>query len=162
MVDVPIYVAAITAAAGIIGAAIPQVSIMIRDVRQAERDRQERAGAATREACVELLGAAGELLTLVQNTLSYRGDANGLRDRLEEVRENAAATQLCAARVGLLVPGRLAGPADRLAAAASSLADAVVQNTDVNLAVIVGDPDVRQLDACIAAFRAEAVGYARG
>ena len=31
----------ITGAAGILGAAIPQVSMVLREIRQAERDRQE-------------------------------------------------------------------------------------------------------------------------
>jgi len=159
---VSIYVAAITAAAGIIGAVIPQAAIVLRDVRRAERDRQERFLASTRDACVELLRAAGELRTCVQNIHSYRGDAAGLRTRLEEVRADAAATQLHAAWVGLLVPDRLAAPADQLVDAASKLADAVEQNADVDHGVMVGKPDVSQLDMCVATFRAEALSYAGG
>ena len=67
MADVPIYVAAITAGAGLIGALIPQAALVIREVRQAEKDRRERFVTAMRDACVELLGAAGELRTLAEN-----------------------------------------------------------------------------------------------
>lgn len=162
MTDVPIYVAVITAAAGIIGAAIPQVSTVIRDVRQAERDRQERYATAARQACVDLLRAAGELRTQVENAHSYRGDPAGMRSRLEDIRGHAAATRLYAASVGLLVPDRLAEPADKLAESASTLADSVALNTDVNQGVMVGDPDVSALNLRIAAFRGEAVGYAKG
>src|SRR5216684_3432128 len=40
MPDVPLYVAAITAAAGVAGAAIPAIAVIIRDVRQAEHGRR--------------------------------------------------------------------------------------------------------------------------
>ena len=65
MADVPIYVAVITAAAGLIGALFPQASLVIREVRQAEKDRRERFATATREACVNLLQTSGELRTRV-------------------------------------------------------------------------------------------------
>jgi hypothetical protein len=161
MVDVPIYVAVITAGAGIIGAVIPLAAAMIRDVRQAERDRQERSAAATRDACVALLRAAGELRTLTESIRSYRGDANGMRARVEEVRSRAEETRLHAANVGMQVPDRLAEPADRVASAASDLADNVMQSTDLNQGVLVGSPDVTRLVECIVAFRHEAVNYAR-
>jgi hypothetical protein len=162
MSDVPVYVAIITAGAGIVGAAIPQVTTVIRDTRRAERDRRERIAAATREACVELLRAAGELRTRAESIRSYRGDANGMRARVEEVRSQAEATRLHAASVSLRVPDKLAGPADEVAAAASGLADDVVRNADLNHGVLVGDPDVSKLADCIAVFRREAVKYARG
>src|SRR5258708_5298581 len=128
MTDVPIYVAVITAGAGIIGAAIPQVAGVFRDVRQAERDRRERSTDATRNACVELLRAAGELRILAENMSNYRGDANGMRARVDQARSQAEATRLHAASVAMRVPDKLAGPAEKVAVAASGLADEVVRN----------------------------------
>ena len=160
MADVPIYVAIITAAAGIVGAAIPQVATVIRDVRQSERDRRERSAAAIREACVELLRAAGELRTLSEGVGGYRGDANGMRARVDEVRTQAEATRLSAANVSLQV-AVLAEPAYRVASAASDLARAVVEGTDMNQGVFVGQLDVGTLVECANAFQYEAVKYAR-
>ena len=152
--------AVITAGAGIIGAAIPQVAIVVRDVRQAERDRRERYSAMTRDACVALLRSAGEVRTLTESIRSYRGDANGMRERVEEVRNRAEATRVHAAEVSMQAPDRLAEPADRVAVAASDLADDVLRNTDLNQGVLIGHPDVTRLMGCIAAFRKEAVQHA--
>ena len=160
MADVPLYVAIITAAAGIVGAAIPQVAIMIRDVRQGERDRRERSATATRDACVELLRAAGELRTLSEGIRSYRGKADGMRARVDEVRERAAATGLSAARVSLQAAA-LETPAYAVASAASDLAHAVVDGTDMDQGVFVGKLDVSTLEKSASAFRDEAVKYAR-
>jgi hypothetical protein len=164
MADVPAYVAitiaGITAVAGIIGAAIPQVTTVIRDVRQAERDRRERSASATRAACVALLRASGEVRTLTEGIRGYRGDANGMRERVEEVRRRAEATRVHAAEVSMLVPARLAEPADQVASAASALADDVVRNTDLNQGVPIGDPDISKLVDSIAAFKSAAVEYA--
>lgn len=159
MADVPAYVAIITAGAGIIGAAIPQVTTVIRDGRQAERDRRERSASATRDACVALLRASGEVRTLAESIPSYRGEANGMRKRVEEVRGRAEATRVHAAEVSMLAPAKLAEPADQLAGAASDLADDVVRNTDLHQGVPIGNPDVTKLVDCIAAFRAAAVDY---
>jgi hypothetical protein len=152
MSDVPIYVAVITAGAGIIGAAIPQVSILARDVRQAERDRRERRTDAWRQACLDLLRASGELRTQVANNAEYHGDEMGAR--LAEVRKCAASAQLHAVSVAFLGPATLKEPAERLAAAANGLAEAAAQNTDLSLGNMVRTPDFAQLDEAIAAFRA--------
>jgi hypothetical protein len=160
MADVPAYVAIITAGAGIIGAAIPQVTTVLRDARQAERDRRERSAAMAREACVALLRASGEVRTRTESIRSYRGPADGMRERVEEVRSRAEATRVHAAEVSMLVPARLAEPADQVASAASALADDVVRNTDLDQGVLIGDPDVSKLAECIAAFRSAAVKYA--
>ena len=136
MVDVPIWVAIITALAGILGAAIPQGAIVLRDVRQAERDRKERFDAATREACVALLRAAGELRSL------------------------AEATRLHAVDVSMQVPGQLGAPANVVADAATALIRDVVENTDQSRGVVLGDPNVEPLVTAIDAFRDAAVGYA--
>lgn len=159
MTDVPIYVAVITAAAGLIGALIPQAALVIREVRQADKDRHERFATATRDACVNLLRAAGELRTLAENIRSYRGDAGGMRARVEEVLNHAEATRLHAASVSLLVPGRLAAPADKVAAAGRALAQDVVRNTNLDRGVSIGFADTRELDTCMTDFRNEAVKY---
>jgi hypothetical protein len=160
MADVPVYVAIITAGAGIIGAVIPQAAAVIRDVRQAERDRRERSATMTRDACVALLRAAGEVRTLTESIRSYRGDADGMRARVEEVRSRAEATRVHAVEVSMQVPAELAEPADQVACAASDLADDVVRNTDLNQGVLIGDPEVTKLAECITAFRYAAVRYA--
>ncbi len=107
MVDVPIWVAIITALAGILGAAIPQGATVIRDVRQAERDRKERFDTATRDACVALLRAAGELRSLAEGWRSYRGDPTAVLARVAEARGLAEATRLHAVSVSMQVPGQL-------------------------------------------------------
>lgn len=160
MADVPIWVAIITAGAGIIGAAIPQVTTVLRDIRQAERDRRERTAAAARDACVALLRASGEVRTLTESIRSYRGEANGFRERVQEVRSRAEATRVHAAEVSMLAPAKLAEPADQVARAASDLADDVMQNTNLDQGVPIGVPDVTKLVDCIAAFRQAAVEYA--
>ena len=160
MTDVPAYVTLITAGAGIIGATIPQVVVLIRDVRQAERDRRERSATATRNACVALLSASGEVRTLTESIRGYRGNASGMWERVEEVRSLAEATRVHAAEVGMLAPARLAEPADRVARAASDLVDDVMRNIDPEQGVLVGKPDVAKLVECITAFRNEAVTHA--
>jgi hypothetical protein len=159
MADVPIYVAAITAAAGLIGALIPQAALVIREVRQAEKDRRERFATATRDACVNLLQTSGELRTRVENIRSYRGDESGMRTRVEEVLSQAEATRLHAASVSLLVPGRLAAPANKVAVAARALAEDVVRNTNLDRGVSIGTSDTHALDTSITDFRDEAVKY---
>jgi maltooligosyltrehalose synthase len=161
MTDVSIYVAIITAGAGVAGAAISQVATVIRDVRQSERERQERSATTTREACVALLRAAGELRTLAENIRSYRGDANKIRERVEDARSRAEATQVHAVDVGMQAPDGLAEPADEVASAASALADDVARCTDLNQGVVIGNPDVTKLVECIDAFRHAAVRYDR-
>lgn len=159
MSDVSIYVAAITASAGLIGALIPQAALVIREVRQAEKDRRERFATATRDACVQLLRAAGELRTLVENIRSYRGDASGMRARVEDVLNHAEATRLHAASVSLLVPARLAEPAGKVAAAARALAEDVVRNTNLDRGVSIDQSDTSALDASITDFQDKAVKY---
>jgi hypothetical protein len=159
MTDVPIYVAVITAGAGIIGALVPQATTLIRDVRQAERDRRERYTTAGRAACVELLRAAGELRVLTETLGSYRGDANGMRARVAEVLGKAEATRLYAASVSLQAPGKLAAPAKQVAEAATNLANEVVRGTNLDHGVLVDNPDMSKLAGCIDGFRNEAVDY---
>jgi hypothetical protein len=160
--DITVYVAVITGAAGIVGAAIPQASIVLRELRQAERDRRERSIAAGQMACIDLLRAASSLSTQAENLGSYRGDAHGLRARLEEVRKYLAETELHAASVGMLAPRQLIEGANQLAAEARRLMEAVKANVDLDNGVVVGNIDTGPLDTLIAAFRNEAVKYTRG
>jgi len=77
------------------------------------------------------------------------------------VRSQAEATRLYAASVGLQAPDSLTGPAEKMAIAASGLADEVVRNTDVDQGVTVGNPDTSELSDCIKNFRDEARKYFR-
>jgi hypothetical protein len=160
MVDVPIYVAIITAGTGIIAAAVPQFAAVIRD-RRAERDRRERSSARIREACIALLSAAEELRTLAENLIGYRGDPDGTRERVAEARRLAKATRLHAADVSMQVR-ELIEPASEVAGAVTVLADDVVSKTDLDEGVVISPPDVTKLVECIAAFREAAVRYANG
>jgi hypothetical protein len=155
MADVSIYVALISAAAGVGGATIAQLTTALRDSREAKRDRQERQAEATREACIKLLRAVGDLRTQVANNHSYHGVEMGAR--LERVREFAAAAQLHAVRVSLLVPEHLAELADLLAAAASDLAEWTAQSTNLDEGSMIRTTDFRELDDRIRAFRTRVV-----
>jgi hypothetical protein len=161
MTDVSIYVAVITAGAGIIGAAVPYTTTLIRDERKAERRGRERYARAARAACVELLRAAEELRILTETIGTYRGDASGMRARVAEVKRAAGATRLHAASVSLQAPGKLDVPAQKVADAATELADEVVRDTNLDQGVLVDDPDVSKLAGCIGDFRNAAVGYFR-
>jgi uncharacterized protein YicC (UPF0701 family) len=158
MSDVSIYVAVITAAAGVAGAAISQVTGALRESRQAKRDREERHATAARQACEKLLRAVGNLRTQVANNKSFRGNRETMTPRLEMVRKYAAAARVHAASVALLVPADVAEEADRLAAAAGSLAEWTEQNTDLDLGAVNGEPDFGDLDRCAAGFRIKAMG----
>jgi hypothetical protein len=93
--DVSIYVALITAGAGVAGAAVPQIAAVARDVRLAERDRRERRADTLRQACLKLLRAAGDLRTQVANAALYRGGEMGAQ--LAKITSSSATVQLHAA-----------------------------------------------------------------
>jgi hypothetical protein len=161
MSDVSVYVALISAGAGVAGATISQLTSAIRDGRQAKRDRQERYENAAQQACVKLLKAAGRLQTQVANNHEYRGDE--MIDRLAQVRRYADATQEHAATVALLVPDTLADPAEKVAAAAIRLAAVAAANTNLqpnimNMPVL---PDFGELNDSIEAFRGIAIASVR-
>jgi hypothetical protein len=160
--DIPVYVAVITGAAGILGAALPQASMELRQGRQAKRDRQERSIRAGQTACIDLLRAASSLSTQTENLRAYRGDAHGLRLRLEEVRKSLEETEVNAASVGMLAPSELSEGASQLAAEADSLMKAAEANVDLDNGKVVGDIDVGRLDTLIASFRNGAIRYTRG
>jgi hypothetical protein len=149
----------IAAGAGVIGQAISQAGVLSRCVRQAERDdRLERQAHAARQACLDLLGSAGELRTCVAHATEYRGDQMG--SRLAEAREYAAATRRHAVIVASVAQGRLAVPAERLADAAASLAEAAVASTDHLVGSLVRCPDFADLDERFLVFRRIAVAAA--
>jgi hypothetical protein len=158
MPEVSLYVAAITAAAGVSGAAIPAVAVLIRDVRQAERDRRERHAEAKRQACLDLLRAGSELRTRVANAAQYHGTE--MSALLAQIRECDAAVQLHAVGVALLASGKLAGPADDLAAETSRLSAAAADNADPDAGVMAIEPDPAELNDSITAFRKMAVADA--
>lgn len=159
MADTSIYVALIAAGAGIIGAAVSQVSTLLRDTRKDKRDRQQRQADQARQACVDLLRASGELRTQIANNLTFQGNREVMGERLEEVRWRATEAQDHAANVSLLLPGRLAESADRLAGAVTSLTEAAVRNTNLDLGRMVGEPGFQDLDVRMATFRAEAKAH---
>lgn len=158
MPEVSIYVALITAGAGATGAAIPQIATVVRDVRQADRDRHERRVETRRQACLDLLHAASDLRTQVANAAQYHGSDMGAR--LAEIRKCAAAVQLHAVSVALLAGESLDDPAERLAAAAMDLAAAAVHNADMSLNQMVSCPDLSEFDGSVKAFRLRAVADA--
>jgi hypothetical protein len=157
MADVPIYVAVITAGAGFLGALVPQASIVFREIRQRELDRQDRYVAQARGACLDLLRASGCLSAHVKNMNTYRGDRNGLCNRLEEARGYLADVQLHAASVGMAAPRELTGLAGQLVAAAESLTKSVEEVTDLDNAEMLDKPNTGPLDELISMFRDKAV-----
>jgi hypothetical protein len=158
---VTIYTAAISAVAALGGATITQYIGVIREDKKARREKEERYETALRDACENVLRAAGNLRTQVANNRSFRGDRAEMTARLEKVREHAGATRLYAASAGLLAPRDLAEPADQLAVAAESFAAAAAANTDLDHGWMEIEPDSATFDARIAAFREAALAYAR-
>jgi hypothetical protein len=151
MPDVSIYVAAITGAAGVLGAAVPLIVTVSREARKAERDRQERRADAKRQACIELLRAAGNLRTQVANTVHSHGEE--ILAGLARIRGCAEAVALHAVNVGLLAEEKLSGPAQQVAAAADRLAVTAAANTDTRVMAITPEPDCAEFDESVAAFR---------
>ncbi len=159
MTDVSLYVAAITAAAGIGGAAIPAIAVLIRDVKQADRDRRDRQAETKRQACLDLLRAASELRARVANTADYHGDEIGAR--LAQIRESEAAIHLSAAGVALLTPKNLAEPAARVASAASRLVMSAEEKVDKDAKQLVTRPKFEEFDKSVTAFQDTAVDDVR-
>jgi hypothetical protein len=153
MSDVSIYVAVISACAGIAGAAVPQIASVVKDGRQAERDRKERRTDALRQDCAAILGAAGELRTLVANAARYQGDE--MEDLLAKIRSSAEAVQLQTDKA-LLAPETLGGHAQQLAEAAARLAEEAVAHTDIRVKAMPSPPTFTEFDQCTKAFRKQA------
>jgi hypothetical protein len=159
MPQVSLYVAAITAAAAVLGAAVSPVSAAYQNSRQSVRDRAERRDAAVRQACVDLLRSARDLRVQVANTAAYHGAEMG--SRLERIRQLDADAALHADEVALLVPASIADSAAMLAAAVSRLAKSTQANVKSELAASIREPDFTELDGCIADFSARVVDYVR-
>lgn len=155
MADVSIYVAVISAGAGIIGATISQATTAIRDGRRAERDRKERLADARHQACVRLLREVLNLRVRVANNQDYHGEE--MAARLAEIRECAATVEAEAVGVALMVAPELAKMADHLALAAARLATVATENTSLQLGASTQAPDFSELDDRVAAFKALAV-----
>lgn len=124
------------------------------------RDRAERHATAVRQACVDLLSAAGNLRTQVTNNRSFSGGRDAMAARLEAVREYASGTAVHAASVSLLASD-LAEPADRVAAAAKTYADAAAESTDPITGWMAVEPNHDELDNAIKQFRQRAIADAR-
>jgi hypothetical protein len=155
MPDVPLYTAVISGCAAVVGAAIPTVTSMVQNVLTARRDRRDRYEADRRQACVELVQAAENLRTQVANNHDYHGDEMGAR--LAQVRAFAAHARIQAVRISLSALPELVRPAQELAAAASQLAEAAEVRTDLRQGASIELPDLRDIDAHIAAFKAAAM-----
>jgi hypothetical protein len=155
MADVSIYVAVISAGAGIIGATLSQVTAAVQDGRRAERDRRDRLADARHRACVRLLRTVLNLRVRVANIQDYHGE--DMAGRLAEIRECAATAEAEAVSVALMVAPELAGMADQLASAAARLATAAIENASLQLGASTRAPDFSELDDRVAAFKALAV-----
>lgn len=158
MPEVSLYVAAITAAAGLLGATIPTVAGSWRDSHRAEQDRRDRIAAADRQACIDLFRTAGELRMEVANAADYHGPE--MVGRLAGIRKISAAVQAYAATVELLAPGPLGGSATELARAAEDFAAAAADSTDLDLGQMVRPPNPGRLSMAMEAFRVQAVTQA--
>jgi hypothetical protein len=158
MADVSIYVALIAAFAGVTGAAIPQVAIVVRDVRQSDRDRRDHYDDAVRQACLSLLRAVSDLRTLVANVQAHRDD---MAVWLADVDGRAAEAKLQATQVSLLVRDARAEAAAQVAEAADGVAVAVKRDARVGLGDVIREPSFRQLDGCVEVFRALVIATAQ-
>jgi hypothetical protein len=157
MPQVSLYVAVITAAAAVLGAAVSPLSTAYQNSRQAVRDRAERHDTAVRRACVGLLRTARGTRVHAANTAAYHGVEMG--SRLERMRELAGEAASQADEVVLLVPAGVADSATTLASAVRRLATATQDN--VRFDASIRDPDFSELDGCIEDFSARVVELVR-
>jgi hypothetical protein len=160
MADVSIYVAVISAAAGIVGATIPQAATAIRDGRRADRDRRERLADTRRQACVQLLRTVLDLRVHVANNQDYHGEE--MAARLAAIRECAATAEVEAVSVALMVGPELAKAAEQLASAAARLATVAADNASLQLGASTQAPDFGELDDSVTAFKTLAVADGPG
>jgi hypothetical protein len=159
MPDVSIYAAGITAAAALMGTALPLLSTTIKDSRRAEQARREQGAQRRRLACMDLLRAAGQFRARVADYYGNQGD--DMARRLAAIREQAAETSLCAASVALLPPGSLAEAANAIAAAADVLAAVAETNTQKALKAVSGSANFKEFDECVVSFRRRAEAEAK-
>jgi hypothetical protein len=166
MADGSIYVAVISASAAILGAAVSAVSIAYQNARQADRDRQQRREERqqrhqdeVRTACMDLLRAAVDLRTQVENNEGYQGGE--MRSRLARVREHASDAVVYAVLIGTIEPDVFADLAGELARAARDLAVAAAENTNLEMQMANEVPDLGELSGCIDTFSKKTVVYAK-
>jgi hypothetical protein len=159
MTDVALSVAVITAATGIVAASLPQAVGVISEGRRDRRARREREARDLREACLDILGAVGDLHARLSSAQQVHGEE--MNARLAEINAGVAAVQRYAVGVALLAPTRLGDYAQALSAAAADLATAAAASTDPVAQQMVRPPDFSELDQAAAAFRAAAVAHSR-
>lgn len=166
MADGSIYVAVISASAAILGAAVSAVSIAYQNARQAERDRkqqlekrQQRYEKQARGACLDLLRAAVDLRSQVENNEGYQGTE--MRSRLAQVRQHASDAELHAVLIGTLKPDVFAELAGKLAEEARNVAAAAAENTNLEMNIVNEVPNLDRLNHCIEAFSKKTVDYAK-
>jgi len=159
MPDVSLYTAAIAGAAAVAGAAVPAITVLVRDVGQTKRDRQERQADARRQACLDLLRSAQQLRVKVANAAQYHGPEMGAR--LEEIRACEADVQLHAAQAALLTTEELGGLAESLADAAGQLTMQAIDRTNMQAGEMLPKPDLDELNDGIKDFRMAVVNERR-
>jgi len=167
MADGSIYVAVISASAAVIAAAVSAVSVAYQNGRQAGRQRQQqrdkqqqRDEKQVRSACLNLLRAAVDLRSQVQNNERYQGPE--MRTRLAQVRQHASDAELHAVLIGTLKPDVFAELAGKLAEEARTVANAAADSTNLEMDMADEVPDLRGLNGCIEAFSKRTVDYAKG
>jgi hypothetical protein len=160
MGDVSVAVAAISAGAALLGASISQISAAYQDAQRVKHEREEQYDKALRTACVDLLGAVGDLRDRVADNFFYPGGAE-MGDRLAQMRKCLTAAKVHAVNVTLLAPRALAQPVRELTEAAGRLTAMAAETTDRTLRAANQAPDFTDLDARTAAFSEQAVACAR-
>jgi hypothetical protein len=144
MADTTIAAAIISASAAVAGATIPAAAAAVATARVKLHERREKQETERREACMALLQAVGDLRTQVSNNYEYHGPETAAR--LAMVRAHAAAVRLQAIRVALAAPP-LSVSTGELASAAEQLARATAAATDINMGVMVSQPDLTEFDS---------------
>ena len=157
MQDVSIYVAIITAGAGLLGAGVAQIPGYARDRREANQARQDSRDDSLRQVCIDLLGAAEKLLADVANAVDYHGDE--MTSRLAGIRTTGANLQERALAAQLLAEGGLAVAAERLASVAKAFAADAESTADLSPGSM-RPIDPAELTEAVASFRTAAVRQA--
>jgi hypothetical protein len=146
-----LYVAVISAGAAVVGGAIPQILNLVRDRQVAVRAERQRLADQRRQACLDLLDAAGSLRTHVSNVMRYQGAEFG--QRLEVIRDASAAVQKYADAVAIRAGDGLEDAAQNMAQAAGRLAEAVDAVADWQALQLRSEPGIQELRRTEAAFR---------
>lgn len=155
MADATIPAAAIAAAAGVSGAAVSPLVVLVQRSFQTKRSRSERL----KTACKNLRGAVASVRIQVANNHDYRGDE--MAERLAMLRQYASDAALHAFDIGMNASEPLAGAAKQLSEEADRLVMAAEKSTDLALGGSSERPDFTELDKRIAAFSEAAVAYVR-